>query len=49
MRPNPVGGSLYVLAFGHRTLAFTAEEFEGGLKRGLALTGGTATAPRGKW
>jgi hypothetical protein len=42
--PSPAG-SLFILAFGDRTLALTAEEFESGLRRGLALTSSTATAP----
>jgi hypothetical protein len=43
MMPNPAGQSLYVLAFGDKTLAFTAEEFQTALERGRLLAG-TATA-----
>ena len=39
--PSTQDESLYVLPFGDRTLALTAEEFEAGLKRGLALVEGT--------
>ena len=41
---NAPGEILYILPFGERTPAFTAEEFEAGVKRGRALARSTATA-----